>query len=202
MTTRRNRESSANEVRLVVGLGNPGMAYRNTRHNVGFMVMDTLAKGHDVALSRSRLQISSGRCWLEGRWIWLAKPQAFMNRSGPPTQALARKLGIRAEELLVVHDDIDLEFGSIKLKEKGGSAGHNGLKSLMEAFGGNQFSRLRIGIGRPEPGIEITDYVLGRFDPSQKDRIGEVIVVAIEAVRMAIREGVSKAMNAFNGRIF
>ena len=202
MTASSDREESLNEVRLVVGLGNPGMAYRKTRHNTGFMVVDALADAHGVALKRSRQPILSGRGWMGGRWVWLAKPQAFMNRSGPPTQALARKLGIGLEQILVIHDDIDLEYGSVKFKEKGGSGGHNGLTSLMDAFGGNQFSRLRIGIGRPGPGIDVTDYVLGRFDPSQKDRIGDVIAAAVDAAHIAIREGVSKAMNAFNGRIF
>jgi len=202
MTISPERQVGANEVRLVVGLGNPGRAYANTRHNIGFMVVDALANINGVTLRQARQPIESGRGWLEGRWVWLAKPQAFMNRSGPPTQALARKLGIGLEQMLVIHDDIDLEYGSLKLKEKGGSGGHNGLTSLMHAFGGNQFSRLRIGIGRPDPGIDVTDYVLGRFDPSQKNRIGDIIAAGVDAAHMAIRKGVSKAMNAFNGRIF
>ena len=153
----------ANRLRLVVGLGNPGKAYEDTRHNAGFMAADQIAQDFNISLNKTKFDTVFGRGWIGDVDLLLAKPMAFMNRSGPPLQKLAHYFRIPGEDMLVIHDDIDLAFGRLKIKEKGGHGGHNGLRSIMDAFGGGNFVRLRIGVGRSEAGESVTDHVLGRF---------------------------------------
>ncbi|MBW2266523.1 MAG: aminoacyl-tRNA hydrolase, partial [Deltaproteobacteria bacterium] len=130
-------------VRLVVGLGNPGNTYKRTRHNVGFMVLDQIAEAFSIALVKRKLDNIFGRGSIDGVSVVLAKPMAFMNRSGPQVQKIAGYYRILSEDMLVVHDDIDLAFGRIKIKEKGGDGGHKGVRSIIDAFGGGDFVRLR-----------------------------------------------------------
>ncbi len=187
-------------VRLVVGLGNPGQQYQNTRHNVGFMVVDAVAQACGFALSRRSGELMYGNGRIGNANIYLAKPLAYMNKSGVPTQSLAHRLGIDLQEMLVIHDDIDLVFGKIKIKKKGGSGGHNGIKSLKTAFGGGDFTRLRIGVGRPDREENVTHHVLGRFSSSEKKHLGAVIETARDAVMAIIDQGTAEAMNQFNGK--
>ena len=165
-------------IRLVVGLGNPGRQYQKTRHNIGFMVVEALADGCGITLSRRSGELVYGSGRLGNGNVYLAKPLAYMNKSGVPTQALARRLGIDLQEMLVIHDDIDLVFGRLKIKKKGGSGGHNGIKSLKAAFGGGDFTRLRIGVGRPEAEENVTRHVLGRFSRAEKEHLGTVIEIS------------------------
>jgi len=187
-------------VRLVVGLGNPGRRYQHTRHNVGFMVVDALAENRGISLGRhcGELVYGSGRIGYAS--VYLAKPLAYMNRSGVPTQVLARRLGLDVQEMLVIHDDIDLVFGKLKIKRKGGSGGHNGIKSLKAAFGGGDFVRLRIGVGRPEKEGHVTRHVLGCFSGTEKKSLDAVIGAAQEAVMAIIDQGAAEAMNQCNGK--
>ncbi len=186
------------KTRLVVGLGNPGRKYRHTRHNMGFMIADALAAEWRIKFGGGQKNIDYGCHPLTEMRVCLAKPMAYMNRSGPPAQRLADRLGISCKELIIVHDDIDLAFGRLKIKEKGGSGGHKGIKSIMEAFGGGVFTRLRVGIGRPVPGIDVTDYVLRPFDSPEKKILAEVIDRAKEAVHTILHEGTLEGMNRFN----
>jgi peptidyl-tRNA hydrolase, PTH1 family len=144
-------------LRLIVGLGNPGMKYATTRHNIGFRVLDRLASDFAIEINREKFSTAFGRGRIEGLDVVLSKPLAFMNRSGPPARSLADFFRISSREMVVVHDDIDLAYGRLKIKEKGGHGGHNGVRSLIDAFGGGDFTRLRVGIGRSEtatlPGI-------------------------------------------------
>jgi PTH1 family peptidyl-tRNA hydrolase len=184
---------------LLVGLGNPGPKYDTTRHNVGFMVIDALAEAYDIRLeSKSRFDAALGRGRIEGHPSVIAKPLSYMNRSGIPTQRIAAYYRISSKDLIVIHDDIDLAYGRIKIKEKGGHGGHNGLKSLIDAFGNGDFTRLRIGIGRPETGDGVTGHVLGRFHPDEQTDLNRIIRRSREAAVSILCHGAKESMNVFN----
>jgi PTH1 family peptidyl-tRNA hydrolase len=184
---------------LIVGLGNPGAAYRLTRHNVGYMVVDRLALRHGISLDKQRFKSVFGSGRVDGRHVILAKPMTFMNLSGPSVRDLATSFDLDTEKVLVIHDDIDVVYGKIKIKEKGGDGGHNGVRSLIVAWGSDEFVRIRIGIGRPQTDNDVSAYVLGRFDAEQEKQLSEVISTAEHAVKTVLFEGVSEAMNRFHG---
>ena len=188
----------ANRLRLVVGLGNPGNKYENTRHNAGFLVADKIARDFSISFNKTKFDTVFGRGFIEDVDVLLAKPMAFMNRSGPPLQKLAHYFQIPGGDMLVIHDDIDLAFGRLKIKEKGGHGGHNGIRSIMDAFGGGDFGRLRIGVGRSGTGENVTDHVLGRFSNDKAEKVGRVISAARDAVVTVLGEGTKIGMNAFN----
>lgn len=185
---------------LIVGLGNPGAAYRLTRHNVGYMVVDRLALRHGISLDKQRFKSVFGSGKVDGRHVILAKPMTFMNLSGPSVRDLATSFDLDTENVLVIHDDIDVVFGKIKIKEKGGDGGHNGVRSLIVAWGSDEFVRIRIGIGRPQMDNDVSAYVLGRFDAEQEKQLSDVISTAEHAVKTVLVEGVSEAMNRFHGK--
>jgi peptidyl-tRNA hydrolase, PTH1 family len=187
--------------KLVVGLGNPGREYAGTRHNVGFEVVDRLAKKQGCSFrSKGKFSAEVGEfTWDTGKVV-LAKPQTYMNRSGAAVSALANWLKILPGEILVLVDDADLSLGQVRLRASGGSGGHNGLRSIIESLGGNEeFPRLRIGIGRTGPvGEDITDHVLGRFSAAERKVAEEMMEEAVKAVECCLREGLTTAMNHFN----
>jgi PTH1 family peptidyl-tRNA hydrolase len=187
---------------LVVGLGNPGAQYAGTRHNIGFMVVDRLASEFDLSLGHIKFDARFGRGEIAGEAVILAKPLAYMNRSGQPVKLLADYFRIPAGDVFIIHDDIDLAFGRLKIKEKGGHGGHNGIRSLIAAFGGGGFKRLRVGIGRSAGGASVTGHVLGRFDDRESKQLDEIICRARDAVTMVLREGTQTGMNYFNSRTF
>ena len=187
-------------VRLVVGLGNPGNTYKRTRHNVGFMVVDQISEAFSIALVKQKFDTVFGRGFVDGVEVVLAKPMAFMNRSGPQVQKIARYYRILSEDMLVVHDDIDLAFGRIKIKEKGGDGGHKGVRSIIDAFGEGGFTRLRIGVGRPESAISAADHVLGRFKSDEKKVLDQIITAARDAVVTILCKGAKEGMNRFNDK--
>lgn len=173
---------------VVVGLGNPGRSYERTRHNVGYLVVEELARRHGGTW-RKKKKSEAAPTSLGLKNVTLLKPTTFMNNSG---SALA---GQRPGDLIVVHDDLDLPAGDVRVKVGGGAGGHNGLRSLIQNLG-NDFTRVRIGIGRPPVGVTVTDYVLGRMDSAVK----EAIPTAADAVEAVIEEGAEAAMNRFNVR--
>jgi len=184
---------------LVAGLGNPGRRYRRTRHNVGFMLIDRIAASCGVALSLDEEEdLALAEAVIEGSPVILATPLAFMNRSGPPLQRLAERLDISPKAVLVAHDDVDLVFGRIKIKEKGGDGGHKGVMSLIDAFGRNDFVRVRIGIGRPAAGQTAAEHVLSEFSTEEERLLGPMLERAREAAMAVIGEGAPAAMNRFN----
>ncbi len=187
-----------NNLRLVVGLGNPGARYESTRHNAGFMTADRIARDFNISFDKRKFDCAFGRGIIEDVEVLLAKPMAFMNRSGPPIQKLAHFFRIQCKEMVVIHDDIDLVFGRLKIKEKGGHGGHNGIRSIMDAFGGGDFERLRIGVGRSEAGENVTDHVLGRFSAAKAEMVTRVISAARDAVVTVLCEGTKVGMNVFN----
>lgn len=173
---------------VVVGLGNPGRSYERTRHNAGYLVAEELAMRHDGAW-RKKKKAEAAPISLGLKSVTLLKPTTFMNNSG---SALA---DFRVEDLIVVHDDLDLPVGDVRVKVGGGAGGHNGLRSIIQSKG-NEFARVRIGIGRPPIGVTVTDYVLGRMDSAVKD----AIPTAADAVEFLVENGAEAAMNRFNVR--
>jgi len=186
------------QVRLVVGLGNPGREYEKTRHNAGFMAVDHIAQTFSISLDKSKFNTVFGKGLIEGVDVILAKPMAFMNKSGPPVQNLAGYFKILSKDMLVIHDDIDLDFGRIKIIEKGGHGGHNGVRSLMDAFGVGDFPRIRIGIGRSGTGADVTDHVLGKYSADESKTLGQIITGARDAVVTILCKGIKDGMNRFN----
>jgi PTH1 family peptidyl-tRNA hydrolase len=187
-------------VHLVAGLGNPGDTYKKTRHNTGFMVLDEVAKAFSISVDKRKFDVVFGRGVIENIDVILAKPQAFMNRSGPSLRRLAGYFKIFSKDMLIVHDDIDLTLGRIKIKEKGGHGGHKGLKSLIDAFGNGDFARIRLGVGRSEA-LSVTDHVLGRFGLEEKEILDQTIIRAREAVDLFFIDGIEACMNRFNKKI-
>ncbi len=179
-------------------MGNPGAEYADTRHNVGFMVVDALAATHRIALDRRKFNVVYGRGRIGGGEVLLAKPQAYMNRSGPPLRQLADYFRIQREAMIVIHDDIDLAFERLKIKEKGGDGGHRGIKSVVEAFGGDQFVRLRVGVGRSGLGGDVVGHVLGRFGPEERPSLDMNLRRAAEAIDTILSKGIKEGMNRYN----
>jgi len=185
-----------------VGLGNPGNAYRLTRHNMGFMVVDRLATVHGILMGENRFDTVFGHGKMGGLPVVLAKPMTFMNRVGPAVSNLGRLFALGLQDILVIHDDIDIPFGKLKIKRKGGDGGHNGVKSLIAALGSDVFMRIRVGIGRPETGQDMSAYVLADFDDQQKVLLGDIISTAQTAAETVLFNGPSEAMNQFHGEKF
>ena len=186
------------QFKLIAGLGNPGFEYRNTRHNIGFRVVENLARRYHVGWELSEPGLEFGRGIIEGRAVRLLKPQRYMNRSGPPVVAFLEKFCISHREILVIHDDIDLEFGRLKIKKKGGDGGHRGIRSLIAALAAGDFARLRMGIGRPGADDDVVDHVLGQFDDREQENLAAFIERASEAAVTVLENGVNTAMNQFN----
>jgi peptidyl-tRNA hydrolase, PTH1 family len=192
-------EAPPGRLRLVVGLGNPGARYAATRHNIGFRVLDRLAADFAIEVGREKFNAGFGRGRIEGLDVVLAKPMAFMNRSGLPVRSLAEFFRISSRDMVIVHDDIDLAYGRLKIKEKGGHGGHNGVRSLIDAFGGGDFTRLRVGIGRSEAaGQPVADYVLDQFTREEAAALPGVIERARDAVVTILCKGTKIGMNQFN----
>ena len=182
---------------LVVGLGNPEPRYLSNRHNVGFMVVDRLASDAGIDLGRTKFKGHLGTGRIADAPVVLLEPQTFMNLSGRSVAPARNFYDIDLARLVVVHDEIDLPFGTLRLKIGGGHAGHNGLRSLVAELGDNGFARLRVGVGRPRHG-EVADYVLSAFNAAERPWLPDLIDRAADAVRLALCEGVRRAMNQIN----
>jgi peptidyl-tRNA hydrolase, PTH1 family len=184
---------------LVVGLGNPGPRFADTRHNIGARVVERLATRLGVRLRKVRfLPIESAEAAVDGTRVLLARPQLFMNVSGPTVASLVRKRRIDVEHVVVCHDEIDLAFGSLKLKRGGSTAGHHGLDSLAEALGSPDFHRVRIGVGRPPGRKDPADYVLEPFAKVEREEVEVLVEEAAEAVLTLVREGLAVAQDRHN----
>ena len=183
---------------LIAGLGNPGPRYQNTRHNVGFMVVDRIARRYDISLSEKKHDSLVGTGFIEDFRVVLSKPQKYMNQSGPPIARLVAYAGLTPDRIIVIHDDIDIIFGKFKIKTKGGHGGHNGLRSIVAAIGTGDFPRIRIGIGRPDTTADVTDHVLGRFNAEESRMIAPVLECAEDAVKSILCRGLTEAMNQFH----
>ena len=184
---------------LIVGLGNPGLEYANTPHNLGFMTVDRLAADCGVIVKRSECQALVSPAVIEKHEVLLAKPQAYMNLSGGPVKALLGKYELGPADLIVIYDELDLPWMSLRIRLRGSAAGHNGVKSIIAALGTKEFTRVRLGIhpGRP---VDAAEYDLTPFRRSQHKEVEELTGQAVEAVRSIIAEGAAKAMTRFNRR--
>jgi peptidyl-tRNA hydrolase, PTH1 family len=184
-------------LKVVVGLGNPGSRYQGTRHNVGFDVIDLLAQSPQAGRFQSRFQADIAELIEDGQKVLLVKPQTFMNLSGRSVRQLLDFYGLTPEALLVVCDDINLPHGKLRVRRAGSHGGHNGLRDIQNHLGGNDYPRLRIGVGAP-PEEGAVDYVLGRFRPSERPVIEEAVRTAAQAVGVWIHRGIEDCMNEFN----
>lgn len=183
-------------VELVVGLGNPGEEYRQTRHNVGFRVVDALAPKLRAGAWERRF-LSDVAATSRGRRVWLAKPRTFMNRSGAAVAKLLEGFGLRAQDALVVVDDVDLPLGQLRLRPSGGPGTHNGLRDIVEHVG-TGFARLRVGVRGESPWEDLAQYVLSPFEEEEEPMANEMIKQAADAVAVSVFEGLGRAMNRFN----
>jgi PTH1 family peptidyl-tRNA hydrolase len=186
-------------VKLIVGLGNPGREYRWTRHNMGFLLIDELAQKNGIPLSRRGLKAVYGRGRIVRNEVILAKPQTFMNLSGEAVQRLLHFFKIPPENLIVLQDDLDLPWGTIRIRLRGGSGGHRGIQSIREAIGSDEFLRVKIGIGRPAaPDQDPADYVLDALEEAEKEGLREILKRSAEAVEVLLTGGPQEAMNRFH----
>jgi peptidyl-tRNA hydrolase, PTH1 family len=184
-------------VKIIVGLGNPGVQYKNSRHNIGFLVVDRIAKDNHISLSMRLPKIIYGLGWIDSERVVLVKPTTYMNRSGEAMIKAFRLFGGGIEDLITIHDDLDLPFGRLRFKRRGGDGGHQGVRSLIDSIGGNNFLRLKVGIGRPPRGMEPAEYVLETLDKGERSELDEILSQAAEALKVALSEGVDWAMNRF-----
>jgi len=187
-------------LKILLGLGNPGSEYQWTRHNIGFLFIDAITHKYGI-----KTATNNSLCWwakveIAHQSIILAKPLTYMNLSGQAASWLLSHYSLSPHQLLIIHDDLDLPWGRLKLVEKGGSGGHKGVVSVQEMLETKNIPRLKIGIGRPPAGTDIVSYVLGEFSPQEKEQLNLILDQAIKAVEMALSEGLSKAMSVFNKR--
>ena len=185
-------------MKLVVGLGNPGRKYERTRHNLGFFIIDRMARRSGVTVKERLCDAMVGEWSNEGERVLLVKPQTYMNRSGDSVKALLGHFRSAPEDLTVIYDDLDLAFGRIRIRPTGGAGGHRGILSIMESLAGARFYRVRVGIGRPPEGVDPVDFVLEPFTSQEVDQLDEVVSRASEAVVSLLREGGQRAMEQFN----
>ena len=190
---------------LVVGLGNPGPRYAGTRHNIGQVVLDQLARGqafragkHQAVVCETRLGAGPGGA--PGPKVVLAKPTTYMNVSGGPVAGLARWFGVEPEQVVVVHDELDIDLGRLKLKRGGGEGGHNGLRSVSQSLGSKDYVRVRCGIGRPPGRQDPADFVLTGFAPRERSEVELLVVDAVDAVESVVVEGLEAAQLRFHSR--
>ena len=183
---------------MIAGLGNPGREYSRHRHNVGFMVLDLLGSRHGIEAKRRSFGAHVGSGSLCGEAVVLAKPMTFMNCSGDAIAPLIGYYKLSAEDLIVVHDDLDLELGRLKLASGSGHGGHNGIRSLIDSLGTNGFLRVRAGIGRPPEGVDPASYVLHGFDKAEEDAASGLIESAADAVELLLKDGLAAAQRRYH----
>ncbi len=195
----RFKKEGYEEMKVIAGLGNPGEKYENTRHNVGFKVIDHLSEHLSIPLNNQKFNGLFGIDEVNGHKICLLKPLTYMNRSGDAIIPLMKYYKVEIDDLLVIYDDLDLIPGKLRLREKGSAGGHNGMKSIIQHLGRQEFKRIRIGIGRPEPGEAVPDYVLKTFRPNQQAPIKEALQRSADACESWIDTPFTQVMNRYNG---
>jgi len=193
-------------MKLIVGLGNPGLVYSHNRHNIGFMCLNRFARKHGIRFSHKRSHARIGEGEVNGMNVILARPQTMMNLSGHSVSRLAKRYKIGPEDLIIIHDDLDLPLGKIRIRQGGRSGGHKGIESIVACLESTDFIRIRVGIGRPdlmvgatiEKDAEVIDHVLSDFDSSENKIVAEVIKKVGEAIFCLLSEGLTTAMNKYN----
>ncbi|WP_010279387.1 aminoacyl-tRNA hydrolase [Paenibacillus senegalensis] len=185
-------------MKCLIGLGNPGAAYAKTRHNVGFMAIDQIAREWGIDVSQKKCKALIGEGNVRGTKVWLIKPQTYMNLSGESLRAFLDYYKIELENITVLYDDLDTPFGKFRLRYQGGAGGHNGIKSIIQHTGTQVFNRIRIGISRPAPGYNIADYVLSPFSKEEFQSLPEVLEQIQKAVKYDLEHTFEQTMAAFN----
>jgi len=185
-------------MKMIVGLGNPGKQYEQTRHNIGFMVIDELSSSFNIPLTQAKFKGIYGLGVYNGTKVLLLKPLTYMNLSGESIRAVLDYYQIELEDLLVIYDDLDLPVGKIRLRQKGSSGGHNGIKSTVAHLGTQEFNRIRIGIDRPQPGMSVPDYVLGKFRPEERVLVQEAVRKSADACEAWLKKPFIQVMNEYN----
>lgn len=183
---------------IIAGLGNPTKEYEKTRHNVGFEVLDRIAKEYDIDVSTAKHKALCGKGMIEGEKVVLVKPQTYMNLSGESLREVSVFYKVEPENIIILYDDIALDVGKLRVRPKGSAGGHNGIKSIIANLGTENFPRVRVGVGEKPKQMDLAAYVLGRFSKSEAEIMDEAYDKACKAVATIIREGVDSAMNKFN----
>ncbi|MBQ3817075.1 MAG: aminoacyl-tRNA hydrolase [Clostridia bacterium] len=184
---------------LVVGLGNPGTQYENTRHNVGFKAIDEFAERNNGSFNKHKFDAVIGECTLQGNRIMIAKPQTFMNNSGRAVTAICSFYKIPYDRVILMFDDISLEVGKIRIRRKGSAGGHNGIKDIIQLSGTEDIPRIKIGVGaKPHPDYDLKDWVLGKFPNEQREEIEKAISLAAKSAEEIITRGIDSAMNRYS----
>ena len=188
-------------MKLIVGLGNPGMQYAATRHNIGFEVIDSIAETYNISVMKNKYKALIGDGTIGGEKVILMKPQTYMNLSGEAVKACMDFHKISNEDLIVIYDDISLEVGQLRLRKSGSAGGHNGIKNIIAQLGTQAFPRIKFGVGEKPAGWDLANYVLGRFSEEDMKIIGPRVGDAVKATEMIVRDGVEKAMNNYNNKV-
>jgi len=183
---------------VLAGLGNPEKEYKNTRHNIGFEVIDKISRDHKIAISRSKFCARYGEGTIDGLKVALVKPQSYMNLSGECLRDVLKFFKLTPEDLIVIYDDADIAPGEIRVRERGSAGGHNGMKNVICHLGTEEFVRVRVGIGKSPGDAPLRDYVLGRISADGAEQLSEGVAKAAEAVRVILTDGSAAAMNRFN----
>ena len=184
---------------LIVGLGNPGKQYEQTRHNIGFDVIDYMANKYNIDVNREKFKGICGEGFIENKKVILLKPLTYMNLSGESLRAIMDFYKLSNEDVLVLYDDISLEVGRIRIREKGSAGGHNGIKSIIAHLGSDIFSRIKIGVGQPKS--DLVNHVLGKFSKEEREVLEETLKAVVDSVEVIIKTDTKEAMNRFNGFI-
>lgn len=184
---------------IIVGLGNPGKQYENTRHNIGFMTIDNIAQTHNIPILEIKHKAQIGKGYINGEKVILVKPITYMNLSGESVRAVTDYYKVDSDtNLIVIYDDISMDVGQLRIRKKGSAGGHNGIKSIISHLGSDVFLRIKMGVGDKKPGYDLADYVLGHFDKAEQDIIKQSITDAAAAVELMLQDKVDAAMNQYN----
>jgi len=189
---------SDSKYKIIAGLGNPGKNYAHTRHNIGFLVVEAIALKSHLSIDKARFDSEYVKAVIKGQAVFLVKPLTYMNRSGFPVYQFASYYKVDIQDIIIIHDDMDLEFGNIKIVKSRGHGGHNGVRSIVDAFGKTDCTRIRVGVGHPGSGRDVTGHVLGGFSPDEKKILDRCIDTASDAGLDILEKGVTHAMNVFN----
>ena len=186
---------------LIIGLGNPGRDYELTRHNIGFLVIDRLAKRWGIEVNKYKFKALLGECRILHGKVVLVKPQTFMNLSGNAVRSFFQFYKPQLSKVLVIFDDLDLPFGAIRIRNSGGSSGQRGMESIIEQLGSEDFPRIRVGIGRPPGKMNSVDFILNKFNASENNELDLILDKCVDAVECFIENGIETTMNRFNGSV-